>query len=423
MPLILTIFFLIWPLGSLPLILRGIYKKRLYAFVLLAIFMGLYSMYYVPFGDQYRYRLAFQSLQEWDTFQLLYFRDITYRLSYIYPLMIIAKTIGLLFEHIRFFLVVVVYLAIFNLYKDISLKNKNYFFEKNNLFFFGIIFLAVPYFAICSSFRFGSATVFFCCAVYYFATDRRKLGTAYFLLACLGHHFFIISFLIIFIGKYIIKLIKKVPLLVFILPMCVPLFDFIVRTSFPLWSIILPDVFVEERLQPYFDGIWKTGDVIIRSQLNIIVSYICNQIHILFSFVILWLIYSDIKKIRQHFPYPLYYLYGSIIILTVAYLTFFNYVTISHRIFMVWVLLVAIMLVVRYSYISKKTNTLFLIFFFIFFLSNFSLVFFSIKKARSIGHEKQFLYSNAYQAFTHSYSDDFVNNHFNADGTADSFGD
>mgnify|MGYP007051814001 CR=1 FL=1 len=46
MTLLLPIVFILYPLGSLPLVLVEIYNKRKYAFVLLAIFMGLWSIFY-----------------------------------------------------------------------------------------------------------------------------------------------------------------------------------------------------------------------------------------------------------------------------------------------------------------------------------------------------------------------------------------
>ena len=52
---IVCILFFILPFISIPILLIEIYNGRKYALYLLAIFMGVLSMFYFPSGDQYRY--------------------------------------------------------------------------------------------------------------------------------------------------------------------------------------------------------------------------------------------------------------------------------------------------------------------------------------------------------------------------------
>lgn len=50
-----TAVFILNPLISIPLLIIEVYNKKKYASYLLAVFMGLFSIYYIPIGDQYRY--------------------------------------------------------------------------------------------------------------------------------------------------------------------------------------------------------------------------------------------------------------------------------------------------------------------------------------------------------------------------------
>lgn len=67
--IILLISFILFPFFSLFFIFRKIYDGKYYALIFLAVFMGLLSMFYFPFGNQYRYyewlrEYAYQSFDE-----------------------------------------------------------------------------------------------------------------------------------------------------------------------------------------------------------------------------------------------------------------------------------------------------------------------------------------------------------------------
>lgn len=67
--IILLILFILFPFSSLFFIFRKIYDGKYYALIFLAVFMGLLSMFYFPFGNQYRYyewlrEYAYQSFDE-----------------------------------------------------------------------------------------------------------------------------------------------------------------------------------------------------------------------------------------------------------------------------------------------------------------------------------------------------------------------
>ncbi len=53
--IILLISFILFPFFSLFFIWGKIYDGKYYALIFLAVFMGLLSMFYFSFGNQYRY--------------------------------------------------------------------------------------------------------------------------------------------------------------------------------------------------------------------------------------------------------------------------------------------------------------------------------------------------------------------------------
>ena len=57
----LIILFVLYPFATLPFLFIKIIERKKYAFVLLAIFMGLCAILYPPLGDLYRHSLRYFS--------------------------------------------------------------------------------------------------------------------------------------------------------------------------------------------------------------------------------------------------------------------------------------------------------------------------------------------------------------------------
>lgn len=127
--------FIIYPLGSVPLILVDIYNKRKYAFILLAIFMGLWAMLYYPFGDQYRYFNNFERYFYLDFNEAFLFNIASefslYTINLIDYFLFEYSKAGLHFEGFRFLLVFIAYLLTFHVHWNID---SEYFLSKRNLF-------------------------------------------------------------------------------------------------------------------------------------------------------------------------------------------------------------------------------------------------------------------------------------------------
>ncbi len=197
--ILLLIIFLIFPFLSLPLIFIEIYNKKKYPLILLAIFMGGISMFYFPFGDQYRYferlelyrYLEYEEIFDFDSFMILKDFNIINILVYC------AAKLNLSLELLRFFLTFISCILFFNIFlyldnHNLLPKNKNYRFIA-----FVILYLSIPFFLINYGFRtgFGASLLTFGFFLL-FVRHKYIIGFLFLLFAILTHFFFIIHSLI-----------------------------------------------------------------------------------------------------------------------------------------------------------------------------------------------------------------------------------
>lgn len=201
MTLLLPIVFILYPLGSLPLVLVEIYNKRKYAFVLLAIFMGLWSIFYYPFGDQYRYFNDYESYKYISLEDFFNWEDplITVRLNLVSLLLYCLAALNINFEICRFILVSWGYLLMFSMLFMID-KFKNgkcpYVFVLSIMMFF-----LVPYFWICFGFRTGMGAIFFSYGAFLVNEKGNKWGFFYGILAILIHFMYILPLLLFLLPR------------------------------------------------------------------------------------------------------------------------------------------------------------------------------------------------------------------------------
>lgn len=142
--------FIVCPFISLPLILFEICNKKKYPFILLALFMSLWSIYYMPQGDQYRYWMLYEIYQTVDFDMAFDFDNSLFLFSFniinIY-LFALAK-MGVNFEICRFTIVFITYYIAFffvqtNWYKIIGGFGKT--------FLYALVWSTFFFCAICGS--------------------------------------------------------------------------------------------------------------------------------------------------------------------------------------------------------------------------------------------------------------------------------
>ena len=192
---------------SLPFVFIEIYNKRNYAIYLLAIFMGLLSMFYFPWGDQYVYfndleACKYLSLnQKFDLTSLMIIRE----LNLINIFIFIAAKLGLTLEIVRFLLIVAGSSLVFSIFIDLDRNAKLPSNKTYRFILFIIIWLSVPYYLITYGFRNGFGACILVYGIYLMYVKEEPLkGILCFFTACFIHYSFIIH-IILFLFVYFYK--------------------------------------------------------------------------------------------------------------------------------------------------------------------------------------------------------------------------
>lgn len=204
---IVILLFFIMPFMSLYSIIIEIYNKKKYAYYLLFLLMALFSIYYFPYQDQYRYMNGYVFFKDKDFYDVfVYDNPILYFLNLFDIFMFVFSKTGLNYEMFRFVVVLLSYILVF-----VTIKN---FLKRNNcdscicFLSFWVIFLSVPYFVICSGFRTGFGACSLSAGIYYLYVVRKKLGLFFVFISCLIHYMYFVYFGMILLSFYIGKLTK-----------------------------------------------------------------------------------------------------------------------------------------------------------------------------------------------------------------------
>ncbi|RGT86416.1 MULTISPECIES: EpsG family protein [Phocaeicola] len=186
--------FIVCPFISLPLILFEICNKKKYPFILLALFMSLWSIYYMPQGDQYRYWMLYEIYQTVDFDMAFDFDNSLFLFSFniinIY-LFALAK-MGVNFEICRFTIVFITYYIAFFLFRQIGIKSLEGSGKLSYMLWFGVLFFSVPYVGVCSGFRTVLGLYVFLLGVFYFIQGKHLKTVVFLLLASFVHFMYIV---------------------------------------------------------------------------------------------------------------------------------------------------------------------------------------------------------------------------------------
>lgn len=230
--LVITLF-IICPFLSLPFVFIEIYNKKKYAIYLLALFMGLISMYYFPWGDQYSYfndleACRFMTFDEkFDFSSIMIVRE----LNLINIFIFCAAKIGLNLEIIRFLLTIIGTSLIFSIFVDLDNNGQTPNKLHYRFILFVILWLSVPYYLITYGFRNGFGACIVLYGVYRMYVKNEPLkGLFCFLLAVFVHYSYIIHtlifiFIFYFKGDFSVKKTLVCAILMYLLSMT--LFSFL----------------------------------------------------------------------------------------------------------------------------------------------------------------------------------------------------
>lgn len=245
------VLFIICPFLSLPILFCEIYNGKKYPLVLLAIFMGCLSMFYFPYGDQYRYFMNLEmarylSLEEkFDFDSLMIYKE----LNIVNIVVFVFAKLGLNLELLRFTLTFLGCLLLFKIYVEIKEQLLDSSINRFQLIYvFIIIFLSIPYYLINYGFRTGFGACLFTYGIYLFYLKNKYIkGFLFFLLAASTHFLFVIHTLIYSIIYFIdFNLSRKKTLIVSII---------LLLMSMSIFSLLLGKIeFIDAILNSYVYG-------------------------------------------------------------------------------------------------------------------------------------------------------------------------
>lgn len=125
MCVVVILLFVLMPFMSFYFVIAEVYNKRKYSYYLLFVLMGLFSMYYFPYQDQYRYMEGYLFLQDKNFSDVFIYDNIVlYFLNLFDIFMFVFSKIGISYEIFRFIIVVLSYMLVFVTVKK-TLKKMN----------------------------------------------------------------------------------------------------------------------------------------------------------------------------------------------------------------------------------------------------------------------------------------------------------
>lgn len=191
----LIILFVLYPFATLPFLFIKIIERKKYAFVLLAIFMGLCAILYPPLGDLYRHSLRYFSYFNENGSNWYVDENLT---DYFLPIITrVFANFKIPFEFVRFLFITISYLLIFKLFLFTYEKNK---IVSGYTKLFIVAFLSVPFIYIVTGLRYGFSLCVFVYGIFMLC-NKNKLGWGIILLSVSIHIFMLLPFLITLVAK------------------------------------------------------------------------------------------------------------------------------------------------------------------------------------------------------------------------------
>jgi hypothetical protein len=363
--------FCIYPLCALPFVFIEIYNKKKYAFILLSIFMGLVAYLIAPTGDLYVHTNEYFIFADLTFLEFLDILPFTIDFVYYFVAYIFSIT-GIPFEFIRFFFVLISYLLVFDIFRDLSFTNKKIKNSKKiYMIFFLICFFQVLFMVTAIGLRYGLAIYLMVYGIYILFQKENSKGWFYILLSCFTHFSMVLILFIILLTRFLkLKKINKSSLflsLVFIFFGTNIILFFI--NLFPL------NPFLKDKIILYVTGYWGNDFLQIHSFLYRISRLMAHvSVYPLLLFIFVTNLKNKLSGIVLSMSFLLFILYP------VANL-FYRFTQIILFIFLISFIL---------SYNKSKLHNFFLTI--IFITSTFTFLLGSIYT-----HKRNFLISNEYK--------------------------
>lgn len=389
-----SFFFCIFPLYTLPWVIRGMIRQEKYAFVLWAIFMGLLGILYPPVGDLYRYTQDYYIYKDcdWNLFVKLLTLRFDFLLSF---LSYFIGKLGLNFDFTRFLFNFSAFYLIGNIYLDICKNNKQ--LRNNTKIGVYIVFFFIAFSFSTYLYRFFFSMILFVYGGYQIVYKRKKSGWIYVFLSIINHFAFIVFLVTLVLQQLRFFRFKRWIVLMFIL-----IALFLNNTIVAYLFSMLP-LEIVNRYSAYIDGNWAK-DFLEDHSWKFRLMLILNSVIIYVGCIVYVLSYKRGKSAHLSFT-------NSILVLAFLTLPF----VVIHGRFLI-VLLFAIKIYFLSVYDGSRIMKFYLkCMFWCVMLGNVMGVW-SDRRPLAISEYSRVLYSTSFQILTFSYSEHWIDKNITPEG-------
>ncbi len=242
--------FIILPGLSFPLLLMQIYYNHKYAYICLAILLGLWSFLMAPIGDMYRYSMDYYLYKDYDYNQ--FSQLILLKNDYLLGIVLYTLSkLNLPPDISRFLYVSIGSMIIFLLFQKIVPQLQEKYGKKTVFLLFLILFLNFKYSSF--SFRFNFSCALYVLGGFLLINNKKKALACILLLISVINHISFVLFLFPILLSYIFPKFcgKRLSLILIIL-----IFTFTGTFVNDLLKILAPHNALVQHALYYTDGVW-----------------------------------------------------------------------------------------------------------------------------------------------------------------------
>ena len=341
--------FIISPLLALPIVLRGIYRRKEGSFFFLALLFGLFAFLTAPCGDLARHTRDYFILENmsWQTFFFYLKRDfIVQILSFLFGKM------GIHYDYLRLFLTIIESLLLTKIFNYQINHSPRVYTDKEVWIRFLILFFTFDFFTTVLGVRFGFSLVLLVYSIHLWLNCNKAVWAVAFLLFAGFTHFSMFYFMTFVILISCLKLSRKTVLI--LIPVLLVASQFL--TGVLAEYLEETDSYGSGYLS---DGVWGTGAVY--SFNGLIFRYIIEIVCLPLVFLVLKYFKECSKWSRFLSSFILLYAIVS------------SFATVSGRVIWIFFTMTAYFLIYiesRGVVLSKKAVNIVFYFCLLFFLSN-----------------------------------------------------
>ncbi len=379
------LLFMVYPLLSLPLILKGMLDNKKWGYFFFACFMGLLGMLYPPTGDFYRYTRDYIYIKDfnWEQFQnfLLIKQDcLLPYISYFF------SRLNIPFDYSRFLYNFIAYYLLGLIYTD-EINRNCYYIKRNSIYFLGM-FMSVS--LSLYLFRFFFSMILYAFGTYNIIYKGKKWGWIFVILSVFNHFSFFIFLAILILTKLCrFKFRKWIVIL-----LCVLTFTISSDVLISLFTFMPTDIV--NHYSTYLDG-YYAGDYLKDHSIRYRISVLLSSA-ITYAAVIIYVITYNKKSVKS----------GSIVNgVLLATLLSSPFSTIAYRFATVLLLFIKIHFLNTFNGTRKQCRYL-LILFLLTMLFNITDLW-SSRRQICVSDLSLICYASAPQILMHTYSEQWIN--------------